>query len=145
MPRDLPAVETARRIKDQGGIVSIPHPFDRFRRSVIRPSALLEILPLADIVEVFNARNVFDRDNQRARDLADQHNLLATAVSDSHTPWEPGNTYVEMPEFDGTPEDFKRALAEGRVVGRRMSPLIHVLTTLTKLRKRLVGTGPPSG
>jgi hypothetical protein len=44
-----------------------------------------------------------------------------------------------MPEFDGSPEDFLRALAQGRIVGRRMSPLVHVLTTFTKIKKRITG------
>ena len=145
VPRGLPPVETARRIKAQGGLVSIPHPFDRFRRNVISRSALEEVTPFADIVEVFNSRNSLSADDRQAEEFAAVSGLLSSGVTDSHTAMEVGRTYVEMPEFDGTPEDFKKALAEGRVVGRRMSPLIHVLTTLTRLRKRLVGTGPPSG
>ena len=57
VPRGLPPVETARRIKSQGGLVSIPHPFDRFRRGVISRRGLDDLLPYVDIVEVFNSRN----------------------------------------------------------------------------------------
>jgi predicted metal-dependent phosphoesterase TrpH len=142
VPRDLPAVETARRIKDQGGLVSIPHPFDRFRRSVISREALEELLPYADIVEVFNARNNLDADDRKAHDFAREHGLLTSGVSDAHTTFELGRTFVEMPEFDGTPQGFLTALAQGRIVGRRTSPLVHVITTLTKVRKRLFGGGP---
>ena len=143
VPRDLPAVETARRIKDQGGIVSIPHPFDRFRRSVISPSALREILPHADIVEVFNARNNFESSDRRASELAREHGLLTSGVSDAHTTYELGRTYVEMPEFDGTPEGFLASLSEGKIVGKRTTPLIHVLTTFTKVKRRLLGGNRP--
>ena len=139
VPRDLPPVETARRIKEQGGLVSIPHPFDRFRRSVILRRALDEIVQYADIVEVFNSRNSFDGDNRKAHEFAQEHGLLASGVSDAHTPIELGRTYVEMPEFDGTPEGFKQALSQGRIVGRRITPLIHVLTTFVKIRKRILG------
>ena len=139
VPRDLPPVETAMRIKGQGGLVSIPHPFDRFRREVIRSGALKEVLPYADIIEVFNARNNLDADNRKAQELARERGLLASAVSDAHTAFELGRTYVEMPEFDGSPEDFKRALAQGTIVGRRSSPLVHAITTFTKVRKRLLG------
>ncbi len=136
VPRGLPPVETAERIKAQGGLVSIPHPFDRFRREVISRGALEQVLPYVDIVEVFNARNSLSADNRKARDFAQEHGLLASGGSDAHTTLELGRTYVEMPEFDGTPEGFKKALAQSTIVGRRMSPLIHVLTTLTKLKKR---------
>ena len=145
VPRDLPPVETVRRIKEQGGLVSIPHPFDRFRRSVILRRALDEIVQCADIVEVFNSRNNFDGDDRKAHEFAQEHGLLASGVSDAHTPIELGRTYVEMPEFDGTPEGFKQALSQGRIVGRRITPLIHVLTTFVKIRKRILGKGrrPP--
>ena len=143
VPRGLSPTETARRIKGQGGLVSIPHPFDRFRRGAIGRRALDEIVPYVDIVEVFNSRNNLAADDRKARDFAQQHGLLATGVSDAHTTIELGRTYVEMPEFDGTIDGFKRALAEGTIVGRRMSPLIHVATTFTKLKKRLGRTPAP--
>ncbi len=137
VPPGLPAAETARLIKAQGGIVSIPHPFDRLRRGVIDQSGLREALPYAEIVEVFNARNTFESSDRRAASLAERHGLLRSAVSDAHTPYELGRAYVEMREFDGTPGDFIAALADGRTVGRRTTPLIHGLTTLTKLKRRL--------
>ena len=140
VPRGLPPLETAVRIKAQGGLVSLPHPFDRFRRAVISESALEGLLPHVDIVEVFNSRNNLSADDRKAQDFAQEHGFLTSGVSDAHTTFELGRTYVQMPEFDGTPEGFKRALAQGTIVGRRISPLIHVLTTFTKLRKRLVGT-----
>ena len=145
VPAGLPPVETARLIKEQGGLVSLPHPFDRFRREVIGRGALDQLLPYTDIVEVFNSRNNLSADDRKAEAFAGHHGLLTSGVSDAHTTMELGRTYVEMPEFDGTPEDFKRALAQGSIVGRRMSPLIHILTTLTKLKKRLVRAGRAEG
>ena len=141
IPGGLSALETVRRIKEQGGIVSIPHPFDRFRRHVINRDALEEIIPHADIVEAFNSRNNLAAADRKAAELAREHGKLTSGVSDAHTAIELGRTYVEMPEFDGTPGDFIRALRQGRIVGRRMSPLIHVATTLTRLKKRGLGRG----
>ena len=138
VPAGLTPIETAKRIKEQGGLVSIPHPFDRFRRNVIGPSALNEIVPYVDIVEVFNSRNNLSSDDRKAREFARRHRLLSSGVSDAHTVMELGRTYIVMPEFDGTPEGFKRSLAQGEIVGRRMTPLIHMVTTLTKLKKRLI-------
>ena len=137
IPRDLPPLETVRRIKEQGGLVSIPHPFDHFRRSVISKEALYEVLPHADIIEAFNARNTLQGDNRKAEELAREHDILTTAVSDSHTLVEMGRTYVEMPDFDGSPAGFLESLAQASQVRRPITPLIHVLTTITKNRKKL--------
>ena len=137
IPEGLSIGETARRIKDQDGLVSIPHPFDRFRGEVISRRGLDEVVQYADIVEVFNARNNLSADDRKALDFAREHGLLTSGVSDAHTTMELGRTYVEMPDFDGTPEGFKLALSKGKIVGRRTSPLIHVVTSLTKIRTRL--------
>lgn len=141
IPRDLSPMETVNRIKAQGGLVSIPHPFDRFRRSVISEVALEEIVPHADIIEVFNARNNLKSDDRKAYKFAEQHGLLTSGVSDAHTTYEVGRTFVEMPEFDGTPQGFMDSLAQAHIHARRTSPLIHVLTTLTKVQKRLLRGG----
>ena len=140
VPRGLSPLETVKLIKEQGGLVSIPHPYDRFRSSVITPRGIEEVLPYADIVEIFNSRNSLDADNRKAVELAEEHGLLTSGVSDAHTPMELGRTYVDMPDFDGTPEDFKRALAQGTIVARKTSPLIHVLTALTKVKRRVFGS-----
>lgn len=137
VPRGLSSLETVQRIKEQGGLVSVPHPFDHFRRSVIDREALRQILPYVDVVEAFNARNTLQRDNRAAQELAQQHNILTSAVSDSHTAVELGRTYVEVPEFEVTPEGLKLALAQGTLVPRQITPLIHVFTTITKAQKRL--------
>ncbi|MBI4298355.1 MAG: PHP domain-containing protein, partial [Chloroflexi bacterium] len=136
--KGLSSLETVKRIKEQGGLVSIPHPFDRFRRSVIQSSALNAVLPYADVIEAFNARNTFDSDNRKALGLARGHGMVVSAVSDSHTPGELGYTYVEMPDFDGTPGGFMESLAKGMLVTRRANPLIHIVTTYTKLKRKIL-------
>ena len=141
IPRGLPSLETVQRIKEQGGLVSVPHPFDHFRRSVIERQALHDILPYVDIIEAFNARNTLQGDNRKALELALEHGILTSAVSDSHTPVEVGRTYVEVSDFDGTPAGLREALAHGNLVRRQITPLIHFLTTFTKVRKRLARLG----
>ena len=137
--KDLTPLETVLAIKAQGGLVSIPHPFDGFRRSVITPTALAEVLPHTDIIEGFNARNTFQSANRRAQELARQRGLPISAVTDSHTPFEVGRTYTELRGFDGTPAGLLRALADARLEARPVTPLIHLLTRYTKARKRLLG------
>ena len=101
IPKGLTPVETVRRIKEQGGLVSLPHPFDRFRRGVISPTGIADIITHVDIVEVFNSRNNLQADNRKAHEFALQNKLLMSGVSDAHTTMELGRTYVEIPEFDG--------------------------------------------
>ena len=135
VPQGLPPEETCKRIKEQGALVSIPHPYDRFRGSVLKADALESIMPYIDIVEVFNARTPFLRDSQKALDFAKEHDFLAGAGSDAHTPGELGHVYVEMAPFDGV-EGFKDSLRHAKIHGRRSSPLYHLITTWTKWRKK---------
>ncbi|HID86936.1 MAG TPA: PHP domain-containing protein [Anaerolineae bacterium] len=138
IPRGLTPEETVTRIKEQGGLVYIPHPMDRVRRSALRRGALERILDQVDAIEVFNARVTFPADNEEARRYAQEHGLPQGAGSDAHTPGEIGRAYVEMEPFND-PEEFLRHLAQGRVVGRLSSPLVHLASTRAKLYRRLRG------
>ena len=127
--------ETIRHIRDQHGLVMIPHPFDRFRRSRLTEEALMRILPQVDILEVFNARTALGWDNRRAEKLASAHGLVAAVGSDSHTAQELGHAYVEMADFD-SPQTFLDSLRAGHLVKRKSSWLVHASTRWTKLRSR---------
>ncbi|MEE9285224.1 MAG: PHP-associated domain-containing protein [Dehalococcoidia bacterium] len=140
VPAGLSPEETCRRIKDQGGLVSIPHPYDRVRRSVLDHGVLEAILPYIDIVEVFNARTPLLRDSRKALEFAERHDFLKGAGSDAHCTWELGHVFIEMAPFDGV-ASFKDSLSHARINGRRSSPLYHLVTTLTKWRKRYLPYG----
>ena len=134
VPTKIPIKEAIARIKAQGGLVGLPHPFDRLRG--IGQQALEEFLPSIDFIEVFNSRVLpMTNSNERARLFAQKHGLPCSAGSDAHTPQEIGHAYVEMPEFSGA-EEFLLALAQGEIFGHRTCPLAHIPTTLTGLRKR---------
>lgn len=135
IPPDLSPRETVGRIKAQGGLVCIPHPFDRVRRSPLKRRIIDEILPETDIIEVFNSRTTLLRDSARAQAFARSHELLTSAGSDAHTAYEIGHAYVEMPEFSGV-DGFRQALAQGVIAGRRSVPWVHLASTLAKWRKR---------
>jgi predicted metal-dependent phosphoesterase TrpH len=111
-----PAV-AARAIRDQGGIVYIPHPFDPMRRNITE-GALDELVAggLVDAIEVRNAKTSLDSLNRRAAAYAALHGVVGGAGSDAHVPNALGSAYVEMPDFDG-PSDFLAKLSEGRIVG----------------------------
>ncbi len=134
--KGLTPEDTVRAIREQSGLVLVPHPFDRLRRSPLREEALLRILPQVDVIEVFNSRTVFRGDDERARRFAEEHGKPMSAATDAHTPWEIGLAYTEMPPFEG-PGDFLVALGKGRVVGRRSFVGFHLLSTWAKIKWRL--------
>ena len=136
IPKGLSPLDTVKRIKDQGGLVSIPHPFDRIRRGPLPKWALEEVGPHANFVEVLNARTILPGDLARCRDLAEWASLAPLGVSDSHTPGEFGSAYTEIEDFDGSPASLIEAVRAGRVAGRRSSPLVHTTTAYVKLKKR---------
>lgn len=138
VPKGLPLEEAIARVRQQGGVVGVPHPLDRLRREALGRTHLLSIIEQVDLLEVFNARTVFPADNRRALELAREHGLLATAGSDAHTPGEIGQAYVEMPAFNDR-DEFLRSLAQGQIVGRLTSPLIHLASTWAKLVEKLRG------
>jgi len=141
VPPRLSADQTVRLIKEQGGLVSIPHPFDRLRRKSLSEKAALRIADRIDIIETFNARVTFARDNERALRFAQDHNLLAAAVTDAHTPGELGSSYVEMPDFDG-PDEFLQSLKQAKLVTHTASPFVHALSYWARLRRRVFGWKP---
>jgi len=137
IPPHLSAEETVARIKSQGGLVCIPHPFDRFRpHSRLHRDALERIMPDVDLVEVFNSRTLLKRDIARAVELARSYGLPGTAGSDAHVTQEIGRAYIEIPEFNDAGQ-FKTALLQGVISGRRTSPLIHLYNVRNRLIKRL--------
>lgn len=136
IPGKLPILEAIARIKAQDGLVGIPHPYDTLRLSAFRDKAFETIVPQVDIVEVFNSRSLSVRNSSKAWRLAHKYGKLASAGSDAHRPSEIGNAYVEMPEFNGK-DEFLTSLSKGKIFGHRSSPLGHLVTTWTRLRKHL--------
>ena len=136
IPARLPAEEVVRRIKAQGGLVCIPHPFDRLRRSAIRRETLEALLPYIDIIEVFNSRVLLSQDNISARVFAAANELLGSAGSDAHIASEIGGAYVEMPDFNDA-EEFRLALAQGVLLCRKASPWVHMWGMWARLVKRV--------
>ena len=132
--RDLSAEETIARIHDQGGLVSVPHPFSRNRMFHLRRAVLERVWRDVDCIEVFNAREAFTGDNVRAAAFATDKGLPGAAGSDAHRASEIGRAWVEVEEFAGR-DDFIAVLREGSVIGKLTGNYIHVMTRLDVLRK----------
>lgn len=130
IPFGLSPDETVARIRDQGGVVYVPHPFDPTRHA-LRESVLRGLCASGsiDALEVFNAKVSLGHLNRCAADLAAETRIPGGAGSDAHDPAGVGAAYVEMPAFDG-PADFLERLPEGLVIGhhfdraRRWTPRI---------------------
>jgi len=127
VPQGLPAHETIAAIREQGGLVGVPHPFDRFRGSLLRdgpePNPMLEaIAPLVDWIEAHNARVVGGRANERAAAFAREAGLPGVSASDAHSTLEVGVAYTVLDGDPSTPEGLRAALvplaATDLVVGR---------------------------
>jgi predicted metal-dependent phosphoesterase TrpH len=117
VPFGIDPREAAMRIRAQGGVVYVPHPFDPMRNN-LRADVIDDLVAegLVDAIEARNGKTSLEHLNQQAADFAVEHGLLAGAGSDAHVPDAWGCAYVEMPDFDG-PESFKEALAQGELVG----------------------------
>jgi len=136
VPPGLSPEETVQCIRAQGGVVAIPHPLDRMRRSALDRAALLSIIDDADALEGINARVTFPADNRLAARLAAAYGLLQCAGSDAHQGYEIGRAYVEMPRFTDR-NSFLASLARGTVHGHLSSPLVHVGSTYAKFTKSM--------
>jgi len=115
VPSGLSSEETIKRIKDQGGLVSVPHPFSYFRREAIDTEKLEQICDQIDIVECYNGRNFLFFENARAIKFASEKNKIMGAGSDSHHQTEIGNVYIEMKDFNSK-EEFLESLKKGKIV-----------------------------
>jgi predicted metal-dependent phosphoesterase TrpH len=116
IPYVLPLAEVVGRIRSQGGLVYVPHPFDQVRSSLGRVLPGLCGAGLVDVVEVFNAKIADQALNARAAGLAKKYALPGGAGSDAHDAPGVGAAYLDMPDFDG-PASFLAALADARITG----------------------------
>ena len=130
--------EAISKIRSQGGLVAIPHPFGRSLPWSANRLTSTEVLFQVDIIETFNSRTPFSNSIARAGKLAKEQRKAASAGSDAHTLGEIGRAYVEMPEFDG-PDDFLNSLSQGRIFGQRSSYLTHFASTWARIRKHIFG------
>jgi hypothetical protein len=123
IPRGLSLEETVAEIKRQGGIVYVPHPFDRMH-SVPDYEHLLRILGDLDAIEVYNPRVAIGAFNEEALRFAAKYRIVAGAGSDSHVPQGLGSVRIRMRDFDG-PREFLQSLRDAEIL-TRPSSLLYV-------------------
>jgi predicted metal-dependent phosphoesterase TrpH/glycosyltransferase involved in cell wall biosynthesis len=121
IPRGLSFGETVDAIRAQGGVVYLPHPFDRMH-AIPDPATLHRHLAQVDVLEVYNARLLFEGYNDEALRFARKYDLTMGAGSDAHVLQGVGTGAVRMRAFDG-PEEFLVSLRGGQVLRRPRSLL----------------------
>ena len=136
VPAGLSSQETVLRIREQGGLVYIPHPMDRMRKSALDLEALIAAIEDVDLIEVFNARVTLTQDNRLAESLARAYHTAQGAGSDAHQAYEIGSAYVELPPFHDS-ASFMQAMRQGQVHGHISLPLVHIGSTYAKVAKEL--------
>ena len=119
IPRGLSFADTIAAIREQGGLVYLPHPFDRMH-AIPDPATLHRHLGEIDVLEVFNARLLRDSFNDEALRFARKYRLLQGAGSDAHVLQGVGTGVVRMRRFDG-PEEFLLSLRTAEVLRRPKS------------------------
>ncbi|HEX7609385.1 MAG TPA: PHP domain-containing protein [Solirubrobacteraceae bacterium] len=123
IPRGLSLEETVAEIHRQGGIVYVPHPFDRMH-SVPDYEHLLKIIDDVDAIEVFNPRVAISAFNDEAERFAAKYRIPAGAGSDSHVAQGLGSVRIRMRDFDG-PQEFMQSLRDAEIL-TRPSSLLYV-------------------
>jgi hypothetical protein len=137
VPQGLTPGETIRRLRDQGAVISVAHPFDRLRKGAWREDALLAIADRVDAVEIYNARCIYAEDNARALAFAQAHGLLGTIGSDAHSWPEYGRAFARIRPFADNPEDFLDALRQADYARRLSGAHVHVFSKAAKWSKKL--------
>jgi predicted metal-dependent phosphoesterase TrpH/glycosyltransferase involved in cell wall biosynthesis len=123
IPRGMTMAETIAEIRRQGGLVYVPHPFDRMH-SVPDYENLLDMVEEIDFMEVFNPRVAVTSFNEEAERFARKYNIIPAAGSDNHVAQGLGSVRVRLHDFDG-PEEFLEAMRDAEIT-RRHKNLVYV-------------------
>jgi len=134
VPPGLSPMETIQRLREQGAVISIPHPFDPYRGNNWKAGSLQTIAPYVDAIEIFNARCMSDDPNQKAATFAKANQLLSTVGSDAHCVWELGRATLRLPDFWDT-ASFKTALKNAQPSTNLSSMFVHLYSRFATIWK----------
>ena len=123
IPKGMTMAETITEIRRQGGLVYVPHPFDRLH-SVPDYEHLLDMVEEIDLIEVFNPRVAITSFNEEAERFAAKYRIIPAAGSDSHVAQGLGSVRIRVPDFEG-PDEFLEAMRQAEIV-RRHKNLVYV-------------------
>jgi predicted metal-dependent phosphoesterase TrpH len=142
VPPGRPAAETIAAVREQGGLVGIPHPFDRFRGSLLRDARMEALATEVDWVEAWNARLLGGGGNDRAAAFARAHGLPGVASSDAHSVLEVAVASTVMRGDPSTPTGLLAALRGPlELVPGRAWFGVRAITPIAKVINRARGNG----
>jgi predicted metal-dependent phosphoesterase TrpH len=134
IPRGLTPLDTIARLRQQDAFISVSHPFD-IQRSGWQLPDLIEITPLVDAIEIFNARCLEARTNEQAKQYAREHNLAGTVGSDAHTLPEVGRAVQELPDFSDA-EGMRQVIRQAKYHTKLSSFWVHFGSTYARFYKQ---------
>ena len=123
--RGMSLAETIDEIRRQGGLVYVPHPFDRLH-AVPDYENLTKVVDEIDILEVFNPRVALNSFNEEAVRFAQKYRIIPGAGSDSHVAQGLGSVMIRLRDFDG-PDEFLESMREAEIV-RKHKNMAYVQT-----------------
>ena len=131
----LTPLETVKRIKDQHGLVYIPHPFESVRKG-LHPSAIEELIDYIDIVEVVNGRAFLQNRSAQAAIWARLNHIVGAASSDAHGIKGLCRTYTQvhkLPDLSSLVEE----ISLGSPMTSRPSPRALFYPKYNKFKKKI--------
>lgn len=137
IPKGLPAKQAIKLLRAQGAFISVSHPFDITRSGHWLENDLLDILPLVDAIETFNARCFPPTYNRAASTFAQTHNILGTVGSDAHTLSEVGKATMLLPSFEDA-ESLSLSLPNARYDVSYSPPWVRLTSRYATLRKKIL-------
>lgn len=142
IPAGLSPEETIRRLRDQGAVISVSHPFDSLRKGGWQEPDLRMIIDQVDAIEVFNSRCLIPNHNAVAAAYAKEHRVAETVGSDAHTLREYGRATLTMPAFNNE-EEFLAGLRVGTASNQYSGLGVHFSSTFAKWSRKLGLTQQP--
>ena len=139
IPRGMTLEETIAEIRRQGGLVYVPHPFDRLH-SVPDYEHLLAVVDDIDAIEVFNPRIAIPAFNEEAVRFAGKYRIVGGAGSDAHVAQGLGEVRIRMRDFDG-PQEFLESLRDADISGEPSSLYYAQVQALKFLQTRATPAG----
>jgi predicted metal-dependent phosphoesterase TrpH len=138
IPAGLSPKQTIQRLRKQGAVIGVSHPFDRYRKGAWQPDQLMKIVEDVDSIEVFNARCIHDEDNAKALAFAQEHGKLMTCGSDAHLPVEYGQAVMKVHPFANNADGLRKALQDATRETRLSKAWVHFGSTYAKWAKRII-------
>ena len=136
VPAGMSTADTIQKIKEQGGIVYVPHPYDEKRaKTVLCETALTENLDEIDCIECHNGRNISQSFDKKQTEIADKYNLTKVIGSDAHTLLEIGRNYMEIDIEPSDADHFRDAIKMAKFHQVKCIRICHQITKAARVIK----------